>query len=199
MAYTLVHDDIDEDLVRYIDPRLVEGTALFYVRRQHWIDLVQEGLVSLALAGTLLAVLANYNPVLMCRTTDCRVLSAGLILLAFLAVIAFPFGVEVWRWQRHIFYLTNNGLSEWAFIIFPLRRFGFHNNVLGFLSSSDVSPSELYRWLGVDVGRVSVKSVDESRRSSPLMPHPFQLQARFNEAKNYKPAPPKLDEKPWTT
>ena len=192
--YELKYPDIDEDLVRRIEPEAVRGATIFYASKRHPLEILPEFLTSLWLILTLAAVLLNFDPVSGCRMLECRLLVASIVALSLLFSFVYPFGLEVWRWNRDIYYLTQRGWSHWYF---RFDKAKFDNEVSGFVTSTRVDTPVLYDWLGWDVGNLASLSVDESKKFTPLMPRPLVLQTRIREAQSYKPPRPSTEVPLW--
>jgi len=131
--------------------------------------------------------LLNVNPWDGCHGFECRFIVSFVV--AFLGGLFFmlPFGVELWRWGRDIYYLTQQNWSRWYF---SFRDMDYHNENMGFVTSTKVTAPWIYRRIGFQVGTLTSLSVDESKRYTPLMPQPYVLQRRIREAQSYKPPKP---------
>lgn len=173
----LIHDDLNGDLVRYIDSRAVTPRlAIFYISRRHWLEIVAELVDSLTKILTVIA-LASVIPA-----------APGWLWLT-LAVYFFvnPFLIELWRWQRDIYFLSQDGYRR---SYYSFASMSYIVEDLSFVTSARVQQLMYYRLMGLDIGTMVAKSADGRQLSTPLMPHPLRLQARINEAKNWKPAAP---------
>jgi len=185
--YTLQYDDIDEELVDRIEPEAIRGAVIFYASKRHILEILPEALTSLWLELSLIIVLLNASPWQMCDVSLCRFVVSFIVALLGGVFFLIPFGLELWRWNRDIYYSTSQNWSRW---FFSFRDMDYHNENMGFVTSTRVTTPWIYRRIGWDVGTLTSLSVDESKRLTPLMPKPYILQRRIREAQSYKPPKP---------
>ena len=193
-VYKLQYDDIDTELVDRIDPEAIRGAVIFYASRRHVLEILPEMLTSAWLLFSLVVVLVNVNPWAFCDETQCRfVVSLVVGLLGGLA-FTFPFGLEMFRWNRDIYYLTQ---ANWAHWYFSFEDMDYQNENMGFVTSTKVTAPWIYRRIGLNIGTLVSLSVDESKRYTPLMPKPYVLQRRIREAQSFRPPTPSMGVVKW--
>jgi hypothetical protein len=194
MAYTTQYDDVDTKLIDRIDEQVTSGLVIFYASRRHVLEIVPEILTSVWLLLTLFAIVLNFNPLDGCNSQQCLVIVSAFISFFSILFFVFPLGIELFRWNSDVYYLSQNGWARW-YINF--RTMAYDNENMGFVVTTRVTKPWAYQIIGLDVGTLLATGVEEVKRITPLMPYPYTLQRRVKEAANYKPAKPEVGSLPW--
>lgn len=175
-----IHRDVDENLIKYIEREaLSDNTAFFYLTRRHWLEIMPEVLTSGFMLITWIAIAYNFGWLIDGLMWRALVGGWGLVI-----IVAFPFGLEIFRWQREIYFLADSGFYHSQF---SLRSLNQVSEQIGWVASARAVRFGYYKLLGIDVGYFVARGVDGRHVYSPLLPRPFVLQRRFSEIRNYQP------------
>ena len=174
-----LYPDVDRSLLTSID--FLEGEVIYYASRRHWVEVLPEAITVFWTWITVVALWLNFPWI----ATPIR-LGAGLAISAPVVVLIWLMGwlmVEVFRWSRDICVLTNYNYIRQEWQLWPVV--GLHRRRRRFLINTEVYQPLMWRLVGFDVGRVWSKDIAESYATEPLMPKPFDLQKRMEEATHY--------------
>ena len=189
MGYKLMHDDIDKGLLTYIADHLPDGTAIFYISRRHWMEIVPEAIQSALMALTVIAVGLQF------RSPHNPAYYWPLVALIAIIAIIHPFGLECWRWASDVYVVFESG---WGRRHFSFRHMAFRPKFQALVTTTTVEKTAFAGIGGFDIGKIVVRDAAGEITMTPLLPNPYAVQSRLIEAGQYRSGElPPMANDPW--
>lgn len=186
LRWDVGRDDSKDDYIAHvpgdINPRLARkcidvpgvDVALWYVSRQHALEILPEAILSILViipaALTLPLVLGN------------SFLSGLMAALIVLAVAFFIF--ELWRWDNEIIYVSQSAISrrrwDWQKFQWDKEDYPFGN--IGKIKTA--KPLE-FNFSRIQAGNVLLELNSGEQVTLPLTPSPYKLAKRMDQARRH--------------